>query len=595
MFNYPKDYQKNLEFRADLLIRAEKDKLLQDSLKEASRQDRLFFFNALAWTYNPRNKINGKLVTRLPFITYPFQDKTIIWDAECAENQEDNLVEKSRDMGATWMFIVNDFIDWLFSEEQIEIKWGSRVEDYVDKIGDMQSIFEKIRYLYRNLPPWIMPKGWNASEHDNFMRIINPETGSLLTGESTNPNFARGDRKYRIRFDELAVWKCDQAAWSGTADSTNCRTALSTPNGSSNTYAILAKSNIKKVTLHWTQHPKKNIGAYYLNFREKIPVDLAKDNNRAFELWLLNRDRLAPEPYIGSFMRSPWYDAECARRKKPKEVAQELDIDYHMSGSPFFNLRKLDKQRIWTIIQRETPTNIIPYGRFVRAMAVEIDHKWGIRETEAGWLKVYEYPKPGGQYIVSGDTAEGLEKSDETVGIVQDKYTGNVVAVFNGQYTPDDHATKLFQVGKLYNNSKIAPENNNHGYSVCSDLKQLDCDLYWSFKIDKKTKLRVPTKAGFTTTSESRPAMLDQMSEELDKEAAELRDEDLISQCRTFINNPKGKAEADGDFLDDLIMAKAIGSQVIKDYPYKIPKEKRERGGGRNERPINAGFSFSKD
>ncbi len=585
MDRYPKDFAANLKFRTDLIQKANESPEYRKVIKDLCRLDRLFFFNVLAWTYNPRKKMS-----HLPFITYLFQDEAIIWDAECARDQIDNLVEKSRDMGATWMFVVNDFYDWLFCPEKIEIKWGSRKESYVDEKGNMDSIFEKFRYLYRNLPSWLMPEGWNDKEHDNYMRLINPETKSSITGESTNANFARGGRKYRIRFDEFAFWETDVSSWSASADSTNCRTALSTPNGSSNKFALLAKSNIKKISLHWTRHPEKNIGTYYLNLREQIPVDLSKDPNRAYELWQLNRDRLAPEPYIGSFMRSIWYDQECERRKKAKEIAQELDIDYHMSGSPFFNLRKLDMQRIYTYIEREAPSSKIPEGRYVKAIAVEIDHKWSIRETPSGWIKVYEYPKQKGQYIVSGDTAEGLVKSDETTGIVRDKYTLNVVAVFNGQYTPDDHAIKLFQVAKLYNNSKIAPENNNHGYSVCSDLKQLDCDLYWTSKEDRKTKIKVPVKAGFTTSSERRPAMLDQLAEEIEKGTAELRDEELINQCRTFVNNPKGKPEADGSFLDDLIMATAIGSHVIKEYPYKVPKEKSSLN--RKERPINAGFGF---
>ena len=255
---YPKDYDGNIEFRTKLLAKAQKDKYIQEVIKETCRQDRLYLFNVLAWTYDPRGKIKN-----LPFITYNYQDYAILWDAKAVNNDEDNIVEKSRDMGVSWIFVVNDFYDWLFTKEKIEIRWGSRKEDYVDKKGDMDSIFEKFRYLYQHLPSWIMPKGWNIKEHDNFMRLINPETGSSITGESTNSNFGRGGRKYRIRFDEFAFWECDSAAWSACADATNCRTALSTPNGSSSKFALLAKSSgMNIITLHWTLHPKKNIGAY---------------------------------------------------------------------------------------------------------------------------------------------------------------------------------------------------------------------------------------------------------------------------------------------------------------------------------------------
>ena len=118
----------------------------------------------------------------------------------------------------------------------------------------------------------------------------------------------------------------------------------------------------------------------------------------------------------------------------------------------------------------------------------------------------------------------------------------------------------------------------------------MDCDLYWTFKEDKITKKKIPVKPGFTTSSTSRPLILDQLAEEIEKETAELRDADIISQCETFINNLKGKPEADGDFLDDLVMATAIGGQAIKDHPYEKPKEKKHRP--ERIRPDNAGFGF---
>lgn len=584
--DYPKELSDNLIFRSNLLKKAKDNIDLQDALIAECAKDVLFFTNVFVNTYDPRRKE----LKDVPFITYPFQDEVMLWDKNIAINQEDNLIEKSRDMGCSWMFVVNDIHDWLFSQQKIEIRWGSRKEDYVDKRGDMDTIFEKFRHIIKFLPYWLLPKGYSDKEHDNHMRLINPETDSSISGESTNANFGRGGRKYRIRFDEFAFWESDQAAWQSAADSTNCRTALSTPNGSSNKFAQLTQNkSIKRKTLHWTLHPEKVKGAYYLNKDQRVEIE---DLSHAFAIWQKFRGDLAPEPYIGGIVRSEWYDMECNRRDA-KEIAQELDIDYHMSGSPFFDHRKLDKQQEWKYLDRTVFSPEIPYGRYVRINIVQQDHDWKAREHRNGWLKVYEYPKINGQYIVSGDTAEGLEKSDETAGIARDKYTGNVCAVFNGQYTPDDHADKLFEVAKFYNNAKIAPENNNHGYSTCSDLKDMDCDLYWTRKEDPKTGKITPVKAGFTTSTPRRAKALDQMREDIEKQLSELRDADLISQCKTFINNPKGKAEADGSFLDDLVMTYAIGSFVIQEYPYEPPREKKKRQSPRRS-PANAGFGYGK-
>jgi len=576
MAEYSKDLGQNLKDRIELCRDAKDNKFLQQVEIERCRQSVLYFFNMYVWTYDPRRP----LIKNIPFITYPFQDETILWDKQCAEDQEDNLVEKSRDTGCTWMFCTNDIHDWLFKKEKVEIRWGSRKEQYVDTRGDMDSIFEKFRHILKKLPLWMLPEGFDWKEHDNAMRLINPETGSSITGESSNANFGRGGRKYRIRFDELAFWDNDEAAWKACADTTNCRTAISTPDGASNKFAKLAKSDINKKALHWTQHPLKNKGVYRLDVAtgEHIPIDITEDPDAAYKIWLEVRLENPPADLIGGLIRSVWYDRECERRKSVKEVAEELDIDYARSGSPFFDLRMLKRQIPWTVIYRQNFSNIIPYGRHIKVSLIEVDHKIEMRENRMGWLRVFEMPVKGNQYVLSGDTSEGLAKGDESFLVVREKWSRNVVAAGNGLWDPDDFAFKLQKVGALYNKCQVAPENNNHGFSVCSDLKQMDCHLYWTRKYDKKHKKWVPTKAGFTTTAQSRPTMLDQAREEIKKMSCEIRDPVIISQMGVFVHNEKnGKPEAIGEFLDDGVISYSIGGQVIKEYPYTPPTTPRAR------------------
>lgn len=573
---YPKNLSDNLEFRANLIQRAERDLDLRAVLREECRKDVLFFFNAFVFTYDPRRPI----IKNIPFITYQYQDDVILWDKQAVIDEEDNLVEKSRDLGCTWIFAINDLHDWLFSGEKIEILWGSWKEEYVDQRGNTKTIFEKFRHALRNLPKWMLPKNFAWGDHDNYMRLLNPETGSLISGESTNSNFGRGGRFYRARLDEFAFWPIDKLAWEGVADSTNCRTALSTPNGASNEFAKLAKSDINKKSLHWTMHPLKNRGVYRYNVEtgKKIPISVKDDPMAAYKIWLEVRLDNPPAHFIGGLIRSKWYDMQCERRKSAKTIAQELDIDYARSGMPFFDLRMLAQQKVWTIIRRANPLGAIPYGRFILVNLVDIDNKIETRESRSGWLRIFEMPVRDGQYVVSADISEGLEKQDESFGVVREKWTRNVVAACNGLYDPDDFALKLQKIEALYNKALTAPENNNHGFSVCSDLKKMDCHLYWTKTKNKKTGEVTKTKAGWTTTAQSRPEMLDQSQEEVRKSSNEIRDPVIIEQMGVFVHSEKnGKPEAIGTFKDDGVIAFAIGGQVIKEYPYR-PKPLKSPG-----------------
>lgn len=356
---YPKTLNENLKERAQLLISAEHDATLQAAVKEMCRRDRLYWINLFCYTYDPRTQLKS-----LPFITYKYQDDVILWDAKCAVEGVDNFIDKSRDMGATWILIANDVYDWLFSKEKIEIRWGSRKEQYVDTRGDMDSLFEKMRYIVNNLPIWMLPAGYHSNMHDNSMRLVNPETGSSITGEATNSNFGRGGRKYRVRFDEFAFWDCDDQAWDGCADVTKCRTALSTPNGSSNKFAELSNNDMEFRRLHWTLHPEKVKGCYKVVNGEKV---------------LITQSEAIQRYNNGLTIGSTWYDIERKRRCNDKSVAQELDIDYQKSNERVVITRAL----------LETCVDVVAHSVPSRRI-IAIDPSTGGDECPVYYMEDYE-------------------------------------------------------------------------------------------------------------------------------------------------------------------------------------------------------------
>jgi hypothetical protein len=237
----------------------------------------IFFIETFGWTFDPRK--NPK---HIPFVLFEYQKRAIRELVDAIDNGHDLLLEKSRDMGVTWITVWVFLWYWLF-RDGINLLMGSYKEKLVDDRTD-DSIFGRLDYCLESLPKWMLPKGFKAGKHRTKLKLINPVNNNLISGDTMNPDFGRGSRKTAIFFDELGSWDYAKDGWESCGDVTACRIANSTPKGR-NFYWKLRNSGIAVLTLHWSEHPLKD---------------------------------------------QQWYEFECARRS-PEEVAQELDIDYTKS------------------------------------------------------------------------------------------------------------------------------------------------------------------------------------------------------------------------------------------------------------------------
>lgn len=297
-----------------------------------SEKDPKFFINNFVFTYDPRGKTRN--TRHLPFLLYDFQEKSIDEIVRHIEEEIDLLVDKSRDMGASWILIATLFWGWKFKEWDVLV--GSRKEDYVDKRGDINSLIEKFRYINRMLPDWLQ-ESLKEGVSDKSMFIQNPRTKNIVAGESNNQYFGTGGRFKVAVLDEFPKWEqTDESAWVSLGDATPCRIANGTPsNRGMNCHAYkLIEQGIDRISLHWLLHPKKNIGLYYERGDTKTYLNTENED----DLKLAESMRRSGIP-----LGSEWYDKEKERRSE-LELAQELDIAYDASlaGAIFdkFNFQK---------------------------------------------------------------------------------------------------------------------------------------------------------------------------------------------------------------------------------------------------------------
>ena len=231
------------------------------------------FINDWCITYDPRNPLKvdprnegKKLKAKMPFIPFAKQRELATWLLECMSNQEDGLIEKSRDMGATWMACSFSVWLWLFVPGSA-VGWGSRKEALVDRLGDPGSIFEKMRAILRELPPSLLPEGFDPKIHSTFMKIIGPH-GSTITGESGD-NIGRGGRTTIYFKDESAHYERPELIEASLGDNTDCQIDISSVNGPNNLFHRKRNSGAVKVfVLDWRDHPGKD-QAWYEKRKEK--------------------------------------------------------------------------------------------------------------------------------------------------------------------------------------------------------------------------------------------------------------------------------------------------------------------------------------
>lgn len=230
------------------------------------------FINDWCITYDPRNptkvdphNLDKKLPAKMPFVPFDKQNELVEFFLACMNGQESGLVEKCRDMGATWIACCFSVWVWLYIPGSA-VGWGSRKEALVDRLGDPSSIFEKIRMIILNLPDYILPEGFNDKDHCNFMKITGGH-GATITGEAGD-NIGRGGRTSIYFKDESAYYERPELIEAALGDNTDCQIDISSVNGPNNIFHRKRQSGTVKVfIMDWRDHPAKD-QAWYDKRRE---------------------------------------------------------------------------------------------------------------------------------------------------------------------------------------------------------------------------------------------------------------------------------------------------------------------------------------
>lgn len=309
----------------------------------------------------------------------------------------------------------------------------------------------------------------------------------------------------------------------------------------------------------------------------------------------------------------PWYWMPEYRAKvdpyfKPNADEERLMAMYKLSPEQImFRRRKLDEfgsEDLWRQEYPSTPEEAFLFSG--RSFIGESD----IKQTEIECFKprlvgeihvdtgVFE-PNPHGRYYewveprhdqaycIGVDVSEGLAHGDYTVCQILDQ-EGNQVAKFRGHVDPYDFAENLYRLGQRFSKAHLIIERNNHGLTLIRRLQDLGYpNIYVDKTIDGAYGDKLTRRAGFLTTTKTKPLILDNLRALIRQGESGIVDAETLSECRTLVVDDAGRINAQQGCFDDSVMAYAIALHGLNSMPRKrFRPEKRQRW----KAPTTAGY-----
>tara|TARA_R110000796_G_scaffold75044_3_gene168532 strand:- start:1949 stop:3532 length:1584 start_codon:yes stop_codon:yes gene_type:complete len=411
-----------------------------------------------------------------------------------------NVILKSRQLGISTLSAGYSLWLMLFHNDKNILVIATKQEV-------AKNLVTKVRVMHDGLPGWL--KGNCVEDNKLSLRFSN---GSQVKAISSSGDAGRSEALSLLIIDEAAfvdqiddIWASSQQ----TLATGGGAIILSTPNGTGNFFhktwvgAEAGTNGFNPIKLHWTMHP-----------------DREQD-------WRDKQDQLLGE----------------------KMAAQECDCDFITSGYTV-----VDGTTLQWYLEQQVQDPIEKRG---------FDNNY--------WI--WEYPDYGKDYMISADVARG-DSTDYSTFHVIDVETLTQVAEYKGQLPTKDFGNMLVNAATEWNNALLVIENANVGWAAIqpaidrdypnlfystADLTTIDTGIQLKKRYDLKSKEKMVP--GFTTTSKTRPLIISKLDTYFREKACTVRSKRLIDELFVFVWKGS-KAQAQGGYNDDLVMAFSIGMWV---------------------------------
>lgn len=460
---------------------------------------------------------------KVPFNLYPYQKAVL---REFITNRF-NIVKKFRQAGLTELLCL--FCLWYamyHSNKNINI---ISIKDIVAK-----KFLRKIKFMYRNLPDHLKVAVVNGRSKDiGTASELEFANGSMITSIPTTEEAGRSEALSLLVIDEAAIIRWAEQIWAAALPtlSTGGRAILnSTPYGIGNFFhktwvnACARGNQFKPINLKWQMHPERD---------------------------------------------QAWYN-EMRSNLGPRRTAQEIDGDFLTSGNSVFDL--LDIRAIEESLD-DYPVQEVRHNKLFSELFKRVKN---LHE----YLRIYDLPQNNEDYSIGADVATGRARDYSALSVMTNQ--GEEAASLKKKMPINELSYTLEQLGYIYNQALVAPESNDIGLGVATDLQEREYPcLYYSVQFLKAKGEYKPKEEkipGWYTTSKNRPLIIGGLEEDIRLNNIIIKDRDFVNEAYTFVYDDKNKpiakgknSESDGDesladddYTDDAILAKGITNHIRK-------------------------------
>ena len=209
-----------------------------------------------------------------------------------------------------------------------------------------------------------------------------------------------------------------------------------------------------------------------------------------------------------------------------------------------------------------------------RGIMVDMGTGYKIEPIKEGPLSIWASPRDGVEYLISFDSADGVEEGDWSVADVWETKTWQQVAQYRARIAPDKFGDECFALGSFYGWASICGENNYPGNAVLMRLRDKKYPNLWRDPLAANRTQGDVGEPGFKTTEKSKGQTISDLRQALRDQDVKIMSPDTIRELRTFCVLDNGSMGAREGCHDDTVMSAAIGTYVLKRWTMD-PEEKR--------------------